>query len=99
MAAPQQASEQSVPLAYRPAHHHALALALALALAVGIVSVQPLAPFKVCPRQIAFVMVNEQDSPIRAILATAAHDSLDALHFCSKGPPSSDSLQKTLIFQ
>src|SRR5262249_55252726 len=56
MAAAQQAGQQRLPLAHRAAHHHALA--------VGIVSDQPLVPFIVRPRQVALVMVDEQDCPV-----------------------------------
>jgi hypothetical protein len=63
-----EAGEQSLSRAYRAAHHHAFA--------VGIVSDQPLVPFIVCPGQIPFVIVNQQDCPVRPILAMAAQDAL-----------------------
>lgn len=56
MAAAQQAGQQSLALAHRAAHHHAFA--------VGIVGDQPLVPFIVRPRQVALVMVDEQDRPV-----------------------------------
>src|SRR5271154_3051476 len=71
MAAAQQAGEQGLSLAHRAAYHHAFA--------VGIVGDQPLVPFIVRPRQITLVMVDEQDRPVRAILAIAAQDTLAAV--------------------
>ncbi len=71
MATTHEAGEQSLSLAHRAAHHHAFT--------VGIVGDQPLVPFIVRPGQIPLVMVDEQDCPVRAILAIAAKDTLAAV--------------------